>query len=263
MTKYYKSKYYDKPIEVENIDWEILVIINDNLGRESIYSWYDVEEKNTESIYINKCLLWGFIKKIPENVLIIWFWWWAFTKYLEDHIVNINITWIDIDEAMIKIAKNELKVKINDIYISDCLEAFEKIIEKNKKQPKNELSLKYDLILIDVYWSDWKIPEYFSEKIFCEKINEILKKDWTISINYSNYDLENNKYKKIHSNFLDVFSKYYSHILSWKNDKWNVMWIYNLNKFYSAKDYDNNYLKQVKNWKILFDEKIINNTVVK
>jgi hypothetical protein len=35
-----------------------------------------------------------------------------------------------------------------------------------------------------------------------------------------------------------------------------------LDKFYSAKDFDNKYLKQVKNWKILFDEKIIRNTVV-
>jgi hypothetical protein len=57
MTKYYKSIFYSKPIEVEDIDGEILVIIKDNLDRESIYSWYDIKEKNTESIYINKCLL--------------------------------------------------------------------------------------------------------------------------------------------------------------------------------------------------------------
>ena len=110
MTNYYNSKFYSKPIEVENIDWEILVIINDSKNREVIYSWYDIKEKNTESTYINKCLLWWFIKQIPEKVLIIWFWWWAFAKYLEDHIQNINITWIDIDKTMVDIAKKELLV---------------------------------------------------------------------------------------------------------------------------------------------------------
>ena len=43
MTNYYNSKFYSKPIEVENIDWEILVIINDSKNREVIYSWYDIK----------------------------------------------------------------------------------------------------------------------------------------------------------------------------------------------------------------------------
>jgi 23S rRNA G2069 N7-methylase RlmK/C1962 C5-methylase RlmI len=46
---------------------------------------------------------------------------------------------------MIDIAKNELKVKTNDFYITDSLEAL-KIITKKKR--------KYDLILIDVYGSN-------------------------------------------------------------------------------------------------------------
>ena len=253
MTNYYNSKFYSKPIEVENIDWEILVIINDSKNREVIYSWYDIKEKNTESTYINKCLLWWFIKQIPEKVLIIWFWWWAFAKYLEDHIQNINITWIDIDKTMVDIAKKELLVETNDIYISDANIAIEKLIIKKEK---------YDLILIDVYWSNWEIPEYFQDKNFSEKLKNVLINNWTISINFSNYDLEIKKYNKIHTALINTFWEYYSHLSSAKNDKSNIAWIYNLDKFYSAKDFDNKYLKQVKNWKILFDEKIIRNTVV-
>lgn len=257
MPNYYNSKFYSKPIEVENIDWEILVIITDSFERETIYSWYDIKEKNTESIYINKCLLWWFIKKIPENVLIIWFWWWAFAKYLEDHIKNVNITWIEIDETMVEIAKKEFKVKTNDFYISDAIEAINKLIKENKK---------YDLILIDVYWSDWEIPEYFQEKAFSENIKKLLKTDWVISINFSNYELENKKnsekYNKIHSNFISCFWGYYSHLLAWKNDRWNVIWIYNLDKKYSWDDFDSNYLDKVKKWEIIYDPKIIKNTIL-
>jgi spermidine synthase len=253
MTKYYNSKYYSKPIQVENIDWEILVIITDNQDRETIYSWYDIVEKNTESIYINKCLLWGFIKKIPENVLIIWAWWWAFIKYLEDHIKNINITWIDIDDTMIKIAKEELKIKTNNIIIWDAKEKIIDLINKN---------IKYDLILIDIYWSNWEVPKYFQEKLFFENIKKILNINWTISINFSNYDLEKEKYNKIHKNIINTFWKYYSHLLSWKNDYSNVVWIYNLNKFYTAKEYNDNYLNLVKKWELNYDKNLIKDTII-
>jgi 23S rRNA G2069 N7-methylase RlmK/C1962 C5-methylase RlmI len=43
---------------------------------------------------------------------------------------------------MFEIAKNELKVKTNNFYIMDAIDALDKIIEQEKK---------YDLILIDVY----------------------------------------------------------------------------------------------------------------
>lgn len=258
MANYYNSPYYSKPIEVENIDWEILLIITDNLGRESIYSWYDVVEKNTESFYINKCLLWWFLKKIPESVLIIWFWGWAFAKYLEDHIEKIDITWIEIDKTMLEIARKEFKVKTNNLYISDALEALKTIIKQNKK---------YDLILIDVYWSDWEIPKYFWENTFAYKLSRILKIDWTISINYSNYKNNENgrleKYNKIHSNFLKYFSKNYSFLIKWKKDNWNKVWIYNLDKKYSKSDFESNYLKNVELGKIKYDEKIFSDFKIK
>lgn len=256
MSKYYNSKFYNKAIEVTNIFWEILVIITDNNDREIIYTWYDIEEKNTESNYINKCLLGWFIKKIPRNVLIIWFGWWAFARYLEDHIENINIDWIDIDETMFEIAKNELKVKTINFYIMDAIDALDKIIEQEKK---------YDLILVDVYWSDWEIPNYFWENYFFEKIKNVLLYDGVLSINFADYDLNNlektTKYNNIHNNLINIFWEYYSHILAWINDRWNVSGIYNLDKKYNSSDFDNNYLDKVKSGEIIFDEKIIRNTI--
>jgi len=43
---------------------------------------------------------------------------------------------------MIEIAKNELKIKTNDLYISDALEKLDSLINENKN---------YDLVLIDAY----------------------------------------------------------------------------------------------------------------
>lgn len=258
MSNYYKSDFYNKPIEVEDIDWEILVIITDNQDREIIYSWYDIVEKNTWSIYINKCLLWGFIRWLPENVLIIWFWWWTYAKYIEDNVISeTKITWIDIDQTMIDIAKKEFDVKTNDLYTLDAKEALEILIRKRSK---------YDLILVDVY--DWscEIPEYFQEQSFINDISKLLLKDWVLSINYSDYDLEDKKrswnYKKIHDNIISQFWKYYSHLLAWENDRWNVMWIYNLDKNYTEEDYNLNYLEMVQNWDIVYDENIIRDTIL-
>ncbi len=251
MSNFYKSLFYSKPIEVCNIDGEIIVIITDDLGRETIYSWYDIQEKTSQSIYINKCLLWGFVKKTPKSVLIVWFWWGAFAKYLEDYIDGIKITWIDIDEAMMEIAKKEFWVETKDLYILDALEALKILIRKKKK---------YDLVLIDVYWSDWEVPNYFQQEDFSNKIKEVLFKDWVISMNFSNYELANKKYEKIHSNFISVFWKYYSHFLSGKNDRWNIVWVYNLDKNYNVNDYNFNYLEKVQNSEILYDWNIIKDT---
>ena len=171
MTTFYKSKFYKNPIEVENIWWEIIISIIDNFWRKIIYSWYDLIFKNTESDYITKCLLWWFIKQTPKNVLIIWFWWWAFCKYLEDHISNINITWIDIDKTMFEIAKKYLKIKTTDLFLDINNNIIDNLIKNNSK---------YDLILIDAYWSSWKIPEEYKEFKKYEKISKILESNWTI-----------------------------------------------------------------------------------
>jgi len=252
MLNKYNSQFYSKPIEVENIDWEILVNIITDSWEKIIYSWYDIIEKRSYSTYISKCLLWGFINSIPEKVLIIWFWWWAFAKYLEDYISWINITWIEIDEAMLKIAKEEMLVKTSNFFIMDAFEAIN--ILKNKK--KN----KYDLILLDVYWANWKIPDYFTKKDFFIVIKELLWLNGILSINYADYRDENKKiYDKIHNNLLNIFWDNYIHILSWKEEDWNISWIYNLNKKYSSEEVVLKYLEKVQNSEINYDSNLIKN----
>lgn len=253
MSKYYNSEFYSKPIEVANIEWEILVIITDDKDRNIIYSWYDIEEKNTNSFYINKCLLGWIIKKIPENVLIIWFWWWSFAKYIEDHMKNVKITWIDIDKTMFEIAKKELFVKTNDFLVIDAFEGIKNLASKWEK---------YDLILIDIYWNNWEIPDYLQDIIFFEKIKNILSDDGIVSINFADYEIWNEKYEKIHNNLINIFGKNFSHILEWINNRWNIAWIYNLDKKYSQDDFINKYSEYVWKWKISFDENMIKNVFI-
>jgi len=250
MTKYYSSEFYNEPIEVDNIQWEILVTITDNSNRKIIYSWYDIISKNSNSRYINECLLWWFIKKIPEKVLIIWFWWWAFCKYLEDHIKNVKITWIDIDKAMFQIAKKELKIKTNDFLIMEWVEAINQLNNENKK---------FDLILIDVYWNEWKIPSSFLKKNIYINIKKLLLNDWTLSINYADYIWE---YDLVHKYLKEIFWKNSIHITSWENYKWNISWIYNLDKKYDSKEIILKYLEKVKKWEILYDSNMIKKIIL-
>lgn len=253
-TNYYPSKFYKKPIEVDNIDWEIIVNITTNLWEDMIYSWYDIIDKTSYSPYIAKCLLWSFIKQTPKNVLIIWFGAWAYAKYLEDYISWVNIDWIEIDETMINIAKNEMKVRTKNFFIMDALNALKIIIRKKNK---------YDLIFIDVYDSNWKIPDYFEEKLLFKKINNILTNKWILILNYADYSWINiRKYDKIHNNIIQVFWDKFIHILNWKDDRWNISAIYNLDKEYNSEEVILAYLEKVQNWEINYDWNLIKNIVL-
>ncbi len=251
--KKYNSNFYNYPIEVDNIWWEIIVTITTENKQKVIYSWYDVTEKTSYSPYINKCLLWSFIKHIPKNVLILWLWAWSFSKFLEDHIKNISITWIEIDETMVEIAKNEMKIKTHNIIIWDCFTVLDDLISENKT---------FDVILFDCYWVNSEIPENLMSENFLEKCKKVLLSDWIFSINMANYLENREKYNILENNLKQIFTPNHDLLLSWKNDFWNVVWIFNLDKNYKAQDYTKSYQKNVELWNILENTEIINNTYV-
>jgi len=253
-TYFFPSQFYCQSIEVTDIAWEIIVVIRDKKDRESIFSWYDMTWKKSQSSYINGCLLWAFLKKIPESVLIIWFWWWAFARYLEDNILwDIKITWIEIDPVMLDIAKQIMKIKTRDFYKIDAKLALEKIAKKK---------LKYESILVDIYDSAWEIPDYFLSLDFISQLKQVLIETWTISINFANANSSKTlmtKYKIFHKMMLENFSSYFNILSAWESDFWNLSVIYNLDKVYYEADFLNNYLKNVKAKKIIYDEFIIKN----
>jgi len=253
--KEYISKYYKKPIEVENIEWEIIVSITDNNQEKVIYSIYDIVEKTSYSPYISKCLLGSFIKEIPKNTLIIWFGAWAFAKYLEDYVSGVKITWIEIDETMIDIAKKEMWVKTSNFFNLDALESIN-ILTKKK-------NTKFDSILIDIYDSNVEIPKYFENLDFIKKIWTLLTTNWIISINFSDFWGKNkDNYKKIHDNLITTFWKFHSHILSGAKENWNISWIYNLDKNYNSEEINLAYLEKVQNCEINYDSNLIKNTIL-
>lgn len=259
MKKKYNSKFFNFPIEVESVNWDKLIFITTNSGKKVIYSWYDLDKKQTQIPYINKCLLWWFVKKIPKKVLILGLWWGSFAKYLEDHIDKVEITWIDIDEAMIEISKKEMLLESNNLFCLDAKIVVSKLYRESKF---------FDLILIDCYWIDSEIPEELTTNIFFENCKKILDLDWTVSINMANFLLDNNienfkrvaKYREMHNNLKQVFGNYFSLITHWDWIWENVVWIYNLNKFYSSKEFNDNYIEKAENWEIKYDYNLILNT---
>lgn len=253
MQKFYKSDFYKEPIEVNNINWEIIVEITTQIGEKVIYSWYDIIEKYSLSEYINKSLLWSFINNIPKKVLVLWFWWGSYIKFLEDHIEWVEIYWVDIDEQMLKISKEIIWVKTNNLFIEDAELFLNKLILKN--------NINFDSILIDCYWWNSKIPEHLLLQPFFYKCSQILSEKWTISINMANFEQEEYSYKKMHKNILSQLkNKNYSVFLSNKDNYSNLVWIYNLDKKYTAKNFNQNYIRQVNKWDIKNNYKILENT---
>ena len=236
--KKYNSKFYTNPIEVDNIDWEIIITITTEIWEKIIYSWYDIKNQETHSEYINKSLLWSFINWIPKKVLILWFWWWTYVKFLEDHIKNIEIIWVDIDEAMLKISKEIMWVKTYNLFIDDAELFINKLIEENNNN--------FDSILIDCYWWNSKIPEHLLLEPFFYKCSQLLSEKWIITINMANFEQEEYQYKKMHKNVISQLNKKEFNILiNNKNDYWNIVWIYNLDKKYTAKNYYQNFIQEV------------------
>ena len=253
ITTHYKSYLFEKPIEVSNIWWEVIVNITNRDESESVYSWYDLEEKESYSMYINKCLLWWLIHGVPKKVLIIWYGGGSFVKFLEDHFENIEIVWIDIEESMQAICKDILQVQTENLLVWDAYDALDSL---------ENVWEKYDLVLFDIYWNDSKIPEKFTNIDFFKKVKDILTDTWIFSINMSDFEWEKKKYQTMHHWLKEVFWPTFSLFLSWQNDISNVMGIYNLEKEYTAIDFDENYKHLVESWKALRSVEIVRNTVV-
>mgnify|MGYP001942307231 CR=1 FL=1 len=257
MPKYYKSKFYDSPIEVLNDNWDVSVTIKDCFGRKSIYSWYNLEDKNSQSHYINKCLLGGFLQQDIKNILVIWVWWGAFVKYLEDHVPGVTITGIEIDEAMIEIAQKELNIKSKDMIVWDISDVIDQLSDRGAY---------YDLILFDVYWWTWEIPKSVTNNDLFLKLKSLLENDWIFSINYSNFyplwesfiDISVSKYyKTIHKSLQDVFWGNFLAFLSGESEWGNVAGIYNLKKKHTLNEIKSIYYKKVQSNEIILDSRII------
>jgi len=153
--KKYNSKFYDFPILVENFFWEILVKIITKNKKEIIYSWYNLIDKTSNSPYIKNAILASFIWKIPKNILILGFWAGSFAKYFKDYMwEKTKIVWVEIDEAMIEISKNEFDLKNIDYFNIDYIEALKFLNNENQK---------FDIIFFDIYNQNSKIPENFND----------------------------------------------------------------------------------------------------
>lgn len=234
-----------------------MVITTDSQKRLSVYSWYNIVEKYSESAYVNQCLLGGYMQENIKKVLVIGAGWGAFIKHLEDHTTWISITGIDIDETMLKIAQNELFIKTKDLIIWDAISVLDNL---------PTLGESYDLILFDIYNSAWEIPTELTQSNIFENIKWLLKSSGIFALNYSNFDIHSKKeldisrveyYRKIHSKIQNIFGKEFVAFLSWKRDGGNVSGIYNLDKKYSKEDFLNHYHKKIENGKIIFDPMIV------
>jgi len=256
MTKIYKSNFYKNPIEVENIDWEVFVNIITDSWEKIIYSWYDLIDKTSYSPYIKNAILSSFIWEIPKNILILGFWGGSFAKYFKDYMwEKINITWVEIDESMIEIAKNELKLKDINYFNLDYIESL-KILNKKK-------NTKFDLIFFDIYEQNSNIPESFNNLEIIKLIKNILCPNWKFMVNIANIRNHKKFYGEIDNKILEIFPKNKIEILNNKDDEWNIISVYNLENKINSEELVLEYLQKVQNLEINYDSNLIKNIYLK
>ncbi|MCP4523513.1 MAG: methyltransferase domain-containing protein [Candidatus Gracilibacteria bacterium] len=257
MKKYYQSDFYEKPIEVENVEGDITVSIYDKLDRGAVYSWYNMVDKSSHSDYINKCILGGLLQENIKNILVLGVGGGAFIKYIEDHIPNINITGVDIDKTMIEIAKKELCIQTDDLIVGDIIKVIGDLQRRN---------ITYDMILFDVYGSTGEIPQSITDLTLFKKIQSILTKTGIFSINYANFFIHSNEtldiirkeaYGNIHHNLKNIFGNHFLAFLDKEPEGGNISGIYNLKKKIIRDDIKREYFQKVKNNGFIYDEKII------
>ena len=270
MKKYY-SNFYKNNIEVENINWEILVNIFTKNNEKIIYSWYDLEDKTSYSPYIKNALLASFINKIPEKILILWFWAWSFAKYFEDYLwKKIKITWVELDNTMLKIAKNELKIKSKNLINIDYIEYLNKKTPnllsgsiEIEKQNKNSPIIPFnkgdeDIIFFDIYDKNSQIPKSFNKLEILKKIKNLLDKNWLFIVNFANY-LENlDYYKKIEQKIISVF---WENFIKIKSEE-NIVWVFWLEKILNSEELILKYLEKIKKNNINYDSNLIKNIIL-
>ena len=254
--KEYKSSFYKKPIKVENIEWEILVKIYTKQNKEIIYSWYDLIDKTSYSPYIKNAILSSFLLDIPKNILILGFWAWSYAKYFKDYLwEKINIVWVEIDDTMINIAKNEFNLENINYFNLDYLEALKILNNKNKK---------FDIIFIDLYDEDSKIPTSLNNTKNIKNIIQLLNKNWELIVNFANYKENYSYYKEIEEKIIqNLINKEYFYLLNWENDYWNVIWVYNLKEKFDKEKLILSYLEKVQNWLINYDSNLITKIFLK
>ena len=253
----YKSSFYSEPIIVENLDGEVSVNVLDNLNRESIYSWYNLNTKSTESDYINKWILWGLMQESINKILVLGWGGWAYIKYIEDHFIYSEITAVDIDPAMIKIAKEQMQIETDNLVTWDVVQFTDKLAKKWEK---------FDLILFDIYGSTGEIPLHIVKEKLFKNLKKLLYPSGIFSINYANFFLKSHdlidqerktKYIAFYRKIVDIYWENFITFLSPDSEGGNVSVSYNLDKSYTMTDIKKEYFKKVEFEDIEADENLI------
>lgn len=146
------------------------------------------DSKKAEELFWGKIIEYLISNSIqPSKVLILGFCAGTFAHMLNNKFNDLDITGVEVDREMVKIAREYFKVdKINNLKIK-VADAFD-FITKNKG--------KYDFILVDTYLGS-DFPPYLASTEFIQMVHDRLTKDGLVVVNMLNID----KNKDITNNF--------------------------------------------------------------
>ncbi len=169
-TKYSKYLVYER----EYNDKKTIIYTNDPQNAQSIK--YVNDNNPVEGFYIDWFSLYKYFHKDPvANVLMLGAGGMVFPEFFAKNHSDSHIDVVEIDSAVIEIAKKHFRYKNPgniDISISDARNYIE-----------NHTGNKYDLVFMDVFGSNATIPFHLTTKEYFEKLAYIMKDNGTLVFN--------------------------------------------------------------------------------
>jgi spermidine synthase len=140
------------------------------------------------------------INPAPKNILIVGLGGGSIPTTLNSLYPKANIDVSEIDDAVLRVAKNYFNFVENDrmkVFISDARVFIKRAMMTGKK---------YDLIVLDAFTGEY-IPEHLMTREFLAEVNQILSKDGVLAANtFSNsklYHHESVTYQKVFGKFFN------------------------------------------------------------
>lgn len=137
----------------------------------------------------------------PKNILIIGLGGGTMSNALHQLFPKVSITNVEIDPAVIKVARSYFNFVENEKVISVVQDG--RIFVKRAILKKE----KYDWVILDAFNGDY-IPEHLMTQEFLQEIKKILNKNGVLSANTFSisdlYDYESATYKSVFGDFFNV-----------------------------------------------------------
>ncbi len=189
---YQSSSLYNKNIEVRKIHKRYELLVN-GIQQTGVY---------TEKLWKKGVQLWSASHSfIPKDILVFGVGGGTLFHIFHKLYPQSHVTGVDIDEEIIRIGKKYFGLEsLNNVSLI-CQDA--RLFANNKKNIGY-----FDLVVLDIYIGN-NVPEFVTTRKFLVAINELLRKNGSLVINYFSFHDQREKSNSLKVILSDIFHHVY------------------------------------------------------